>query len=46
MSLESKGDCCDVDTYAPPKRAQHASQICFKHQGNAAVALYKVKKVD
>lgn len=43
MSLECKGDCCDVDTYDPPGDRSVLRQICFKHQGNAAVALYKVK---
>jgi len=43
MSLECKGDCCDVDTYDPPNGRSVLRQICFKHQGNAAVALYKVK---
>ncbi|HEY6726736.1 MAG TPA: hypothetical protein VI197_22035 [Polyangiaceae bacterium] len=43
MSLESKGDCCDVDTYDPPNGRSVLRQICFKHQGNDAVALYKVK---
>lgn len=43
MSLECNGDCCDVDTYDPPGDRSVLRQICFKHQGNAAVALYKVK---
>lgn len=43
MSLDCKGDCCDVDTYDPPNGRSVLRQICFKHQGNAAVALYKVK---
>lgn len=43
MSLECTGDCCDVDTYDPPRGRSVLRQLCFKHQGNAAVALYKVK---
>lgn len=43
MSLECKGDCCDLDTYDPPGGRSVLRQLCFKHQGNAAVALYKVK---
>lgn len=43
MSLECNGDCCDVDSYDPPNGRSVLRQICFKHQGNAAVALYKVK---
>jgi len=43
MSLECNGDCCDVNSYDPPNGRSVLRQICFKHQGNAAVALYKVK---
>ena len=43
LSLECNGDCCDVDTYDPPNGRSVLRQLCFKHQGNAAVALYKVK---
>jgi len=43
MSLKCAGDCCDVDSYDPPGGRSVLRQLCFKHQGNAAVALYKVK---
>ncbi len=43
MSLECKGTCCNVDSYDPPKGRSVLRELCFKHQGNAAVALYKVK---
>lgn len=43
MSLECKGTCCNVDTYDPPRGRSVLRELCFKHQGNAAVALYKVK---
>ena len=43
MSLDCKGTCCDVETYDPPRGRSVLREICFKHQGNAAVALYKVK---
>jgi hypothetical protein len=43
MSLECQGTCCDVDTYDPPNGRSVLRELCFKHQGNAAVALYKVK---
>jgi hypothetical protein len=43
MSVDCKGNCCDVDTYDPPGGRSVLRQICFKTQGNAAIALYKVK---
>jgi hypothetical protein len=43
MSLECKGTCCDVNTHDAPSGRSVLRELCFKHQGNAAVALYKVK---
>jgi hypothetical protein len=43
MSLDCKNECCDVDTYDPPRDRSVLRQICFVPQGNVATALYKLK---
>lgn len=43
MSLECKGTCCSVDTYDPPNGRSVLRELCFRHQGNAAISVFKIK---
>lgn len=43
MSLDCKNECCDVNTYDPPRDRSVLRQICFTAQGNVATSLFKLK---
>ena len=43
LSYKCPNECCEIDSYEPPRRRSILRQICFKTEGSVAVALYKLQ---